>query len=49
MDKYVRVAWPESQEWIGCEDCVVCGLPEIDGADCFVFVPEELYNKVNNE
>ena len=47
MEKYVRVDWPESQEWMDEAECVVCGLPEIDGADCVVFVPEELYNEVN--
>ena len=48
MEKYVRVDWPESQRWMG-EDGVF-GVPSEDGWDRFcVFVPEELYNKLNNE
>lgn len=48
MEKYVRVDWPESQRWMG-EDGVF-GAPSEDGWDRFcVFVPEELYNKLNNE
>jgi len=40
MDKYYLVEWPESQEFIGRENCYIC--TEIDGA---VFVPEDLYEK----
>lgn len=47
MDKYVRVDWPESQEWMD---------PEFDDKGVFrmyndyltVFVPEELYKKVHS-
>ena len=45
MEKYVRVDWPESQEWMdqkyygeGVEFSQSCGVT--------VFVPEELYNRV---
>lgn len=46
MDKYVRVDWPESQEWMdeAYEDEIEYGAD-----DCVVFVPEELYNRVNNK
>lgn len=48
MEKYIRVDWPESQEW---------GDPKWDDKGVFrmyndyltVFVPEELYNRVNGE
>jgi len=47
MDKYIRVAWPESQEWMdqkyydeGVEFSQSCGTT--------VFVPEELYKKVHS-
>ena len=44
MGLYVRVDWPESQEWMGGEYD-----DEIEyGQDAgIVFVPEELYNEVN--
>lgn len=45
MEKYVRLDWPESQEWMdqkyydeGVEFSQSCGTT--------VFVPEELYNRV---
>lgn len=43
MGKYVRVDWPESQEWMDeqYEDEVEYGAD-----DMVVFVPEELYNEV---
>ena len=44
MEKYVMVAWPESQEWVDNDVCWVCW-----GGTPTVFVPEELYNKVNGE
>lgn len=43
MDKYVRVEWPESQEWMADEyddDVIFAWI------DKSVFVPEELYNRV---
>ena len=45
MDKYVRVDWPESQEWMDNDSCWQsegCWGPS-------VFVPEELYNEVKGE
>ena len=46
MENYVRVDWPESQEWMdqkyydeGVEFSQSCGTT--------VFVPEDLYNRVN--
>lgn len=45
MEKYVRVAWPESQEWAD-KPGVICAW---DHDWNYCFVPEELYNKVNNE
>lgn len=43
MEKYIRVDWPESQDWMSeeYEDEVEYG-EEIG----VVFVPEELYNQV---
>lgn len=46
MDKYVRVDWPESQEWMGEEYCDDVEYGELTG---MVFVPEELYNRVKGE
>lgn len=45
MEKYIRVEWPESQEWIfgEFEDDV-----ELGNEEGVVFVPEELYNQVND-
>lgn len=45
MEKYVRVDWPESQEWMDEEyhDDVEYGLNGV------VFVPEELYDQVKGE
>lgn len=45
MDKYVRVDWPESQEWME-RDCVDV-FSTLDGP--VVFVPEELYNQVKGK
>lgn len=47
MDKYVRVDWPESQEWFGTHREVISA--DVQGVGLVVFVPEELYNRVNNE
>lgn len=44
MDKYVRVSWPESQEWMG-EDEVIVATSEDNVI--YTFVPEELYNNKN--
>ena len=46
MDKYVRVDWPWSQEWMfeEYEDEV-----EYGSESGVVFVPEELYNQVKGE
>lgn len=43
MEKYVRVSWPESQEWMSeeYEDEV-----EYGSESGVVLVPEELYNRV---
>lgn len=43
MGLYVRVDWPESQEWMD-EDEIEYGAD-----DCVVFVPEELYEHVKNK
>lgn len=43
MEKYVRVDWPESQEWVNYEGV------ELGAEGMHVFVPEELYNQVNNK
>lgn len=46
MEKYVRVSWPESQEWMADEyndDVIFAWI------DKSVFVPEELYNRVKGE
>ena len=44
MEKYVRVDWPESQEWLDdkYEDVVWY-------FENTAFVPEELYNQVNSK
>lgn len=42
MEKYVRVDWPESQEWVDVEGTIVAW----DEDYTYVFVPEELYNRV---
>lgn len=45
MEKYIRVDWPESQEWMDDPECW-----EIEGyCGPTVFVPEELYNRVKGE
>lgn len=46
MEKYVRVDWPESQEWMADKyegDVIYAWI------DKSVFVPEELYNRVKGE
>ena len=43
MDKYVRVDWPESQEWM-CLDDVIVATSEDNVI--YTFVPEELYNRL---
>lgn len=45
MERYVRVSWPESGEWMWCEHCDKVYYND----DASVFVPEELYNRINNE
>lgn len=45
MEKYIRVYWPESQKWEGVDGVIVAW----DEDDTFVFVPEELYNRLNNK
>ena len=46
MDKYVRVDWPESQEWMWSDDVIVSTSE--DNA-IYAFVQEELYNQVKGE
>lgn len=41
--KYIRVDWPESQEWYEYPEVVMAN------ASLDVFVPEELYNRVKNK
>lgn len=42
MDKYVRVDWPESQEWMWSDDVIVATSED---NVIHTFVPEELYNR----
>ena len=45
MEKYVKVDWPESQEWMELAHYdSEYGIYECPGLVCFV--PEELYNQV---
>ena len=44
MERYVRVDWPESQEWFGTRREVISA--DVQGVGLVVFVPEELYNQV---
>lgn len=46
MEKYIRVDWPESQKWMEFE---YAGQGVVLAQDMTAFVPEELYNKLNNE
>lgn len=46
MKKYVRVDWPESQEWMWSDDVIVATSED---NVIYTFVPEELYNRVNGE
>lgn len=46
MEKYVRIDWPESQEWFGTRKEVVSA--DVEGCGLVVFVPEELYKKVHS-
>ena len=48
MDKYIRVDWPESQEWMD-EKYDGQVIRASDENTIYVFVPEELYNQVNRE
>ena len=41
--KFILVEWPESQYFIGHEECYLC--EELDSA---YFVPEEVYKEVSN-
>ena len=43
MEKYIRVYWPESQEWAD-KPGVICAW---DHDWNYCFVPEELYDKAN--
>lgn len=43
MEKYVRVDWPESQEWMWSDDVIVATSED---NVIYTFVPEELYNRV---
>lgn len=47
MEKYVRVDWPESQKWY--ELAHYDHEYGIYMCDMIAFVPEELYNELNNE
>lgn len=47
MDKYVRVDWPESQEWFDNMECFIA--PTGDFGAYIAFVPEKLYNQVKGE
>lgn len=44
MTKYIKVDWPESQNFVGKDGCYsVCTDPPL------IFVPEELYNEVTRK
>lgn len=45
MKKYILVFWPESQIWEYVEGTIVAW----DEDNTYVFVPEELYNRVNSK
>lgn len=46
MDRYIKVDWPESQEWIEMAHYdTEYGIYECENLT--VFVPEKLYNRVN--
>ncbi len=45
MDKYIKVDWPESQEW--AENSEVYLAESFSGP--VAFVPEELYNQVEGQ
>lgn len=45
MDKYIRVDWPESQEWMWSDDVIVATSED---NVIYTFVPEELYKKVHS-
>lgn len=48
MEKYIRVEWPESQEWMDDKyDGQV--IHASDEHNIYTFVPEELYNRVNSK
>lgn len=48
MERYIRVAWPESQEWMDDKyDGQV--IQASDEHNIYTFVPEELYNRVNSK
>lgn len=47
MNRYIRVAWPESQEWMDDKyDGQV--IQASDEHNIYTFVPEELYKKVHS-
>lgn len=48
MEKYIRVSWPESQEWCS-EEYEGQVIVAWDEDNTYVFVPEELYNRVKGE
>lgn len=46
--KYLLIHWPESQHFIGMENCYhINSMKNID-LDQAMFVPEEIYNKIMN-
>lgn len=48
--KYILVHWPESQHFIGIENCYYINPMDNINLDQAMFVPENVYNKImNNE
>lgn len=48
MQKYILVEWPESQHFIGMENCYYINPMEDSSLDQAMFVPEEVYYKIMN-
>lgn len=46
MEKYVKVSWPESQDWMA-EEYEGEVIQASDEHTIYTFVPEELYNEEN--
>lgn len=44
--KYILVHWPESQYFIGMEDCYYIDAMKDSKLSQAMFVPEETYNKI---